>query len=820
MRISAFGARAVASAGALALVAGLGVALAAPATAAEDPSPVAVDGVELTWGLSDEVGGGAYFGGCNFLSAGAAGNTGSSRVWTEADGFYRTVDGDVTVEKPDAAGGYAQPTWATRCQNPSGAAVSAASTTNVSKNRVRLSAGEGAVDVAAGTAEIAWDGSFTVAFYGGLTYWTATDPELTVAADGTGTLTATASGYGASMEDQEQWEAIAPREVTLATLTDVEVTPTGLTVTPDYLGVEVTTAGTAQTRTGATWGSFPQDFVAFQELTGQSSYWYSSGGARDAAKPTVPLDVAWTIWEPSLEVSQTSGFYADAATTITVTGTGFQPNANIGANRPPLPGKPTGVYVIFGKFADVWRPSAGAASSARKVIDQKWALPQESFDILNPAGTNAAYVLVEPDGSFTTTLTVSAADALAGSYGVYTYAAGGAAANASQELSVPISFGTAELAGAGPQDARATEGDVATFTAQAAAGATAATFGWERSDDEGVSWKPVAGAAAASYELTTASTDNGALFRAVVKDGNASVRTDPARLIVDIPGLVVTTPPADVSVPVGSSAGFAVTTTGRYVDYAWQVSTDKGVSWTTVPDADSRRLTVATSAVAQSGSLYRAVLTNPAGTVETTPATLTVAKATPKPTVTAPSTAVAGKAVAVTAKVSGPAGVATPTGKVTVKLGSTVLGTGTLKSGSAKVTIAGGRLAAGTRTLVVTYSGDANHKAASAKAVVKVTKGAATVTATPSRATVARNATSSVKVTVRSTGVPATGTVTVTWKSSTGATVARTVTLANGQATAVSPRLTKAGTWKVTAVYAGSSTVAKATSTVRSITVK
>lgn len=816
MRISAFGARTVASAGALALVAGLGVAIATPAIAAEDPAPVAVDGVELTWGLSDEAGGGAYFGGCNFLSAGAAGNAGSSRVWAEDDGFYRTVDGNVTVEKPDAEGTYAQPTWATKCQNPSGTAVSAASTANVSKNRVRFAAGSGTVDLVAGTASIAWDGDVTVAFYGGMTYWTASDPELTVGSDGTGTLTATASGFAADMADPDTWVPITPEKVTLATLAGVEVDSDGFTVTPDYLGVEVD-ATTPQTRTGAAWGSFPQDFVDFQQLTGQSSYWYSSGGSRDAAKPAAPLDVTWAAWSPQITVSQTSGFDAEAETVVTVSGSGFDPLANRAVRAPVGAGNPSGVYVVFGRFADSWRPSQGG--TGRNVIDQKWPLPEPSYtNVLTGFPSTAAQLVpLAEDGSFSTTLTIKTDDTKAGSYGIYTYAAGGAPANAAQELAVPISF--TPVVTDGPQDQRVDEGSTATFTA-AGTGESALTYSWQRSDDEGLTWEDVVGATAATYAFDAASTDNGALFRAVVHSGASTAASEPARLVVDIPGLVVTAPPADTSVPVGSSAAFAVTTTGRYVDYAWQVSTDAGATWSAVADADSRRLTVPTTTTTQSGSLYRAVLTNPAGTVETVPATLTVTKATPRLTVTAPATAVAGKAVAVTAKVSGPAGVATPTGKVTVTLGSTVVGTGTLTSGSAKVTIAGGKLAAGTRTLVVTYAGDANHAARTAKAVVTVTKGVATVTAAPSRATVAKNATSSVKVTVRSTGAQATGTVKVTWKSSTGTTVTRTVALAGGQATAVSPKLTKVGTWKVSAVYAGSPTVAAATSTVRSITVK
>lgn len=54
-----------------------------------------------------------------------------------------------------------------------------------------------------------------------------------------------------------------------------------------------TGSGSDQIRSGSSWGSFPQDFVDFQFLTGQASYWYSSGGTRDAAKPTTPLYISY-----------------------------------------------------------------------------------------------------------------------------------------------------------------------------------------------------------------------------------------------------------------------------------------------------------------------------------------------------------------------------------------------------------------------------------------------------------------------------------------------------------------------------------------------
>ncbi|WP_370615971.1 Ig-like domain repeat protein [Mumia qirimensis] len=437
--------RLVAGTAVTALAAGSLALAAAPAQAA----PKSVDDARFTWGLSNEAGGGAYNGSCNFLSAGEAGDTGSSRDWTESDGFYRTTDGNVSVVKPNAAGVDVTPTWATKCQDRNGATVSAMNVNSKSENKVVITDGTGTVDATAGTATIQWDGSFTVAFYGGLTYWTATDPKLTVNADGTGTVTATASGYGTDMVDTSKWAAIAPQQVTLANLTDVDVTATGIDVTPQYLGVAVTVpAGMApQSTSGSFWGAFPQDYVAFQGLTGQSSYWYSSGSGRDAAKVATPISVDYTVAPdpaPAIVTVSDTTIVNTGEHEITVTGSGFDPALATGA-RPPLPGQPSGAYVVLGTVADVWKPSVGAASSTRKALNatsQKWAVPAAQMATIGGAAAGA--IELKPDGTFSTTVTVSkdAYDAATGklaNFGIFTYAGSGAV-QAAYETYTPITF--------------------------------------------------------------------------------------------------------------------------------------------------------------------------------------------------------------------------------------------------------------------------------------------------------------------------------------------------------------------------------------------
>jgi hypothetical protein len=170
-----------------------------------------------------------------------------------------------------------------------------------------------------------------------------------------------------------------------------------------------------------------------------------AGAELDDLTLTAELDGAPVQeWNPAVQVSQTSGFDPSATSTVTVTGSGFDPLANVNAGgRPPVAkDQPTGVYVVFGKFASDWRPSDGAASSARTVVSQKWALPEPSYSQVKAAFPNVAgqLVLMNEDGSFSADLEVATDDSASGVYGVYTYAAGGAAANAAQELAIPVTF--------------------------------------------------------------------------------------------------------------------------------------------------------------------------------------------------------------------------------------------------------------------------------------------------------------------------------------------------------------------------------------------
>ncbi|GAA1999032.1 hypothetical protein GCM10009739_05950 [Microbacterium ulmi] len=299
---------------AAALVIALAALAGAPASAAETdagPGDITVTvpesdagrpitNAQFRWGLNAESGAGAFAGGCNFLSAGRAGNAGSARVWTAADGLYSATSAAVRIEKPAAGGEYRLASFESRCLDASGRAVSVSSLTSTTANQVVIDQGRGRLVPGAGL-EIRWTGSFTVVFYGGMTYWTVTDPVLTLDPAGDGRVTATASGFGTSMDDLSKWVPLPEQSIVLAELRGVDpASDGGFAIVPEYVGVSVPDAGQIErtSENAAYWGSFPASFVEYQKLTGQAGYWLTTGGQRDRAKPATTLYVSYDAAAP------------------------------------------------------------------------------------------------------------------------------------------------------------------------------------------------------------------------------------------------------------------------------------------------------------------------------------------------------------------------------------------------------------------------------------------------------------------------------------------------------------------------------------------
>jgi hypothetical protein len=180
-----------------------------------------------------------------------------------------------------------------------------------------------------------------------------------------------------------------------------------------------------------------------------------------------------------------------------------------------------------------------------------------------------------------------------------------------------------------------------------------------------------------------------------------------------------------------------------------------------------------------------------------------------------------GTAGSVLARVT-PAGA---TGRVEVRLGSRLLGSGALSSGTARIALPARALVPGSHGLTLRYLGDADHAASTGTATVTVRKATPSLSLqAPARVKVGRAA--SLRIALRApAGVTVTGPVTVrvVGKVKVGRKVRKSYTLTgtvvDGRLTLRLPKAAKAGKLRITVTYGGSALTAKAVGT-RVIAVK
>ncbi|KAB1658729.1 hypothetical protein F8O09_03840 [Pseudoclavibacter sp. CFCC 11306] len=387
------------------------------ASAADDSKTVS--DATFAWGMNHESGNGGFMpGSCNYLVKGKIPDPGKGNTQLTKAGYDAATDaGNASVLKPDLQGNLTAATWENSCLSVKGAKVKPGAHKDVndfSLNEVQIGKGTGEIDSAKNTADISWKGSWTVVYYSGLTFWYASDPHLTVSSDGSAKITATASGFGSSMEDMSQWTGIPAQQITLADFPAgaVKVTDTGVTtndgkpITPQYEGVQVKDAeGQVLNPTGNPQGSFPQSFVDFQKLTGQSSYWYSSGGSADPNKPATPVSIGYTAQSKGVAPTFTA---QPADATVTEGGDATFTIAAAGTPQPTVQWQSKAVN------AD-WTDVPGATATTLTVNAAKLSATGTQYraivsNAIGTATSTAATLTVRQAATPVTTVTVDSTD--------------------------------------------------------------------------------------------------------------------------------------------------------------------------------------------------------------------------------------------------------------------------------------------------------------------------------------------------------------------------------------------------------------------------
>ena len=178
----------------------------------------------------------------------------------------------------------------------------------------------------------------------------------------------------------------------------------------------------------------------------------------------------------------------------------------------------------------------------------------------------------------------------------------------------------------------------------------------------------------------------------------------------------------------------------------------------------------------------------------------------------APYSITYGSAVTFSSTITGITGL-TPTGTVTFSVGSVALGTATLNAnGAAQLVPSPANLPAGTDTITLSYSGDANYAAATSSGTLAVSKGQPSIAITTSAATSTYGSPITLTATIAYPGAAPTGQITLY----DGATAITSLTPTNGVIT-YSDSTLSVGSHSIFARYAGDTNYGSAESAAKTV---
>ncbi len=196
-----------------------------------------------------------------------------------------------------------------------------------------------------------------------------------------------------------------------------------------------------------------------------------------------------------------------------------------------------------------------------------------------------------------------------------------------------------------PSNKTVTAPATATFTITAS-GTPTPTYQWKQEVSGGSSFTTISGATSASYTTpATSASNNGTKFECVATNSVGSATSNAATLTVNVKPSI-TTQPSSQTVTAPATATFSVVASGLpSPTYQWQQEVSGGTSYTTISGATSASYTTPATTSANNGIKFECIITNVAGNVTSSAATLTVNVApsiTTQPanaTVTAPAKA-------------------------------------------------------------------------------------------------------------------------------------------------------------------------------------
>ena len=342
-------------------------------------------------------------------------------------------------------------------------------------------------------------------------------------------------------------------------------------------------AGTISPSTGGNGATVTLGGAASATTTADSSGNYTLAGLPNGTYMITPSHAGYTFTPSSQSMTLNGG---------NITGVNFTDNA--AAVAPTITTQPANQTVTAGQTATFAVVAAGTAP-----LSYQW----QKNGVNITGATSASY----------TTATTTTADS-GSTFRVVASNSAGTVTSSAATLTVNAAA-VAPTITTQPANQTVTAGQTATF-AVVAAGTAPLGYQWQKNGAN------IAGATSASYTTaTTTAADSGSTFRVVVSNSAGTVTSSAATLTVNAAAVAptITTQPANQTVTAGQTATFAVVAAGTApLGYQWQKN---GVN---ITGATSASYTTPATTTADSGSTFRVVVSNSAGTVTSSAATLTV----------------------------------------------------------------------------------------------------------------------------------------------------------------------------------------------------
>lgn len=152
-----------------------------------------------------------------------------------------------------------------------------------------------------------------------------------------------------------------------------------------------------------------------------------------------------------------------------------------------------------------------------------------------------------------------------------------------------------------------------------AAGSAPHSYQWKRNGNA------IAGATSASYSFSADFPNSGDRYSVTISNMAGMVDSQAAAVTVNPLAAAFSLQPQSLSVNPGGSAAFAATASGTApLSYQWQRSMDGGKTWASLPGATGASYKLGYATLADAATSFRVQISNPAATVSSQAATLSV----------------------------------------------------------------------------------------------------------------------------------------------------------------------------------------------------